>query len=61
MPDKYPQYLAKPSDANDLLRCLKRLENAEDTAEYSAFLIEKSRRYTIEQSVRVHLDIFGIE
>jgi len=59
--DAYPQYLAKPGDAEDLYRCIRNCVDAEDNEAYSAYLIGKSKEYTIERSVRAHLSALGIE
>ena len=53
--EQYPQYLAQPGDADSLLECIHRLCREEQKAEYSAFLLEKSREYSIEKSVRMHM------
>ena len=52
--DDYPQYLAKPGDAQDLLRCIRLLQTADDAENYRAFLLRKTKEYTIEQSVQRH-------
>lgn len=51
----YPQYLAKPGDAQELLACIHRLLAHRDRGTYSAYLREKGRRYCIENSVEAHL------
>lgn len=53
--ENYPQYLAKPNDAEDLYRCIKLLIDANNTNQYSDFLFYKSQFYSIEKSVKVHL------
>lgn len=53
--DEYPQYLAKPADAEDLLRCIRRLQKSDDKEEYREFLLRKSERYSIERNVKEHL------
>ena len=53
--DEYPQYLAKPDDAENLLNCIRECLE-EDTQGYSAFLMEKSKDYSIERSVQVHIN-----
>ena len=52
--EKYPQYLAKPGDGEELYRCVRRLLT-EDREEYSRFLGEKAAGYTIEKGIREHL------
>ena len=56
----YPQFLAKPGDPKNLLQCIHRLWEMKDKDAYSAFLIEKSKRYSIERSVQEHLRALGI-
>ena len=53
--DVYPQYLAKPDDAAQLLGCVKTLLASADQDVYSRYLLEQSRRYTIEKCVEAHL------
>lgn len=52
---RYPQFLARPGDAEDLLRCIRRCLTFEDPAGYSGFLREKAKEYTIQRSVCAHL------
>ncbi len=52
--ERYPQYLAKPGDAEDLLRCIRRWFSSLEKEEYSAFLLEKSKDYYIGQNVQAH-------
>lgn len=59
--DEYPQYLAVPGDEKDLYRAIQQLINTEDLKAYSMYLINKSEKYTIENSVQAHLSAFGIE
>lgn len=58
--DDYPQLLAKPGDAEDLLRCIRQCRALEDKEAYVRFLLEKSRCYTIEENVQAHLTALGI-
>lgn len=58
--DNYPQFLAKPADAEDLLNCVDRCRSFEKLDEYRKFLLEKSKSYTIEENVRMHLELLGI-
>lgn len=53
--ENYPQYLARPGDAEDLLRCIRLCLEGKDRAAYSAFLREKTKNYFIERSVQAHL------
>ena len=55
--DRFPQFLAKPGDANSLLECVRKCLNA-DNGEYSAYLKEFSKKYSIERSVDAHLKAF---
>ena len=55
--DHYPQYLAQPSDAESLLKCIQICMTAEDTEQYATFLKNKSKDYSIERSVQVHIDV----
>ena len=56
--EKYPQFLAKPGEAETLYRCICRVRE-ENREEYAAFLKEKVGQYSIERSVKVHLETFG--
>lgn len=56
---EYQKYLAEPGNPDSLLACLKECLNADNT-EYSQYLIKKSEQYSIEKSVREHLDAFNI-
>mgnify|MGYP003190840125 FL=1 len=51
--DEYPQYLAKPGDSESLLNCLLLCLNS-DNSQYSQYLMEKSKNYSIERSVDCH-------
>lgn len=51
----YPQYLARPGDARDLLGCIRRLLADPERERYSSYLREKGRGYCIETSVEAHL------
>lgn len=56
--DEYPQYLAKPGDADDLLRAIRQCFESE-TDEYSQFLLKKAKGYSIEKQVEVHIRAIG--
>lgn len=58
--DDYPRFLAKPGDPDDLLRCINLCRTFEDLDGYSKFLLEQSKDYTIEENVRKHLQLLGI-
>ena len=55
--DRYPQYLAKSGDADSLLECVRKCLKA-DNGEYSAYLKEVSKKYSIERNVDAHLRAF---
>ena len=57
--EEYPQYLAKPGDARDLLHCIRLLRQSPAAEEYSQALIEKAKKYTIEKSVQIHSRTIG--
>lgn len=52
--DAYPEYLAKPADAEELLRCIRKLLESDTKEAYSGTLLEKSKKYSIERSVQAH-------
>lgn len=52
--DQYPQYLAKPGDAADLLRCVRELLASPERNVYSGYLLDISKNYSIEQCVEAH-------
>lgn len=55
--DKYPQLLAKPADPEDLYEkiCTLRAMSDEELANYSSYLQNKRKYYSIEKSVTAHL------
>jgi len=55
--DEYPEYLAQPGDPASLEQALKRCLTSDNT-EYSIYLKHKAAEYTIERSVRCHLQAF---
>lgn len=58
MGDVYPQYLAHPGDADSLLSCIHRcLED--NSADYSDYLKNISKKYSIEKSVEAHIRAFN--
>ncbi len=59
--DDYAQYLSEPNSPERLLECIERIFNSSDLTEYGKVLIERSGKYSIENSVNAHLDAFGIE
>lgn len=52
--DDYPQYLAKPGNAEDLLRCIQRCLQANNRLVFSGCILEKTKKYSIEQCVNAH-------
>ena len=55
----YPQYLAVPGDEKSLLDCIELVLNS-DTREYSRYLLEKSKKYSIENGVKAHIKAFEL-
>lgn len=53
----YHQFLARPGDADSLLECVRKCLKA-DNSEFSAYLKEVSKKYSIEKSVVAHLKAF---
>ena len=53
----YPLYLATPGDVDSLLESIKLCLNSDNTL-YSRYLKKKSFEYTIEKSVKAHLELF---
>jgi len=49
--EDYPQFLAKPNDADELFYCIELALSYDKIEDYSKFLKEKSKRYTIENGV----------
>lgn len=56
--DEYPQYLAKPGDAESLYRGITELRETAEKEAYCRFLLEKSKDYSIDKSVRRHVNAF---
>lgn len=55
---QYKCYLANTDDVNDLLqKVVNCYEN--DNKNYSKYLLEKSNLYTIERSVKIHMDVIN--
>lgn len=58
--ERWPQYLALPGDAASLRRALLQcLKDTKDDDTYSHFLKEKGMEYSIENSVKIHLDLIN--
>ena len=54
--ERYPQLLAKPGDAESLIASVIQLEEV-DKDEFSNYLKEKSKKYSIEEGVKRHLTL----
>lgn len=57
--DEYPQYLARPDDAEGLLNCIQ-LGITKDTDEYSEYLLDKAKEYSIERHVHNHTELLRV-
>lgn len=55
--DRYPQYLARPGDAESLAACIRCFFTSRDQRGYGAFLREKTAGYSIERSVQAHITL----
>lgn len=53
---KFSEYLAQPNDSISLQLCVEKCFFS-DNKEYSSFLINKSKNYTIEKSVLAHMSL----
>ena len=58
--DEYPCYLANPGDHKDLYQKIKAALLDENKEEYGRFLLEKSKKYSIEQAVEAHCRVLEI-
>lgn len=58
--ESYPQYLAQPNNPESLLNAINQLASS-DTSEYRAYLVEKSKGYSIEKCIPPHLRACDIE
>lgn len=58
--DEYPCYLANPGDHKDLYQKIKAALLDENKEEYRRFLLEKSKKYSIEQAVEAHCRVLEI-
>lgn len=56
--DKYPQFIAKAGDIEDLYRKIKELINYKDIDKYKKYLVDKSKKYNIETMVKKHIEAF---
>lgn len=57
--DKYSQYLAQPNDVDGLYKCVERLLSNDDQ-DYREYLLEKSKSYSIEVSVKKHIKCLNL-
>lgn len=57
MADAYPYLLAEPGNAIELLKAIRAVREMPDSVadSYSSYLMDKSREYSIERCVQVHL------
>lgn len=55
--EKYPFLLAEPDNAENLAEVIKAARNM-NLKDYSKYLIEKSKMYSIEHSVECHMKAF---
>ena len=55
--DRYPQFLAKPGNPEDLLRCIRNCRVYENKEDYQTYLLNKAAEYTIEKSVQAHVRV----
>ena len=56
---EYSEFLSKPNDVDDLYNKIVKLDVYDKKEEYSKYLLEKSKKYTIEHSVKIHLDVIN--
>ena len=56
--DDYPHFLAEPDNAESLMNCIKQCLEIDNTL-YSKYLIAKSKSYSIEHMVAVHMKIIN--
>ena len=54
----YACFLAVPDNAEDLAKKIKAVLNMKHPEEYSKFLMKKSESYSIEKSVKCHVEAF---
>lgn len=54
--DEYPQFLATPDNPEELLDCIRKCFDS-NREKYGDYLMEKSKNYTIEENVSVHIDL----
>lgn len=53
--EEYPQYLAEPDNPESLLQCIYALRESNNKEAYQEFLRNKTKQYSIERSVEIHL------
>lgn len=58
---EYSKYLAIPGDSTALLSCIKAVLRDMDINDYSKFLIKKSKNYSIENNIKIHLNALDIK
>ena len=57
--DGYAECLVQPGDAKAMHEQIVRVLNSDNTA-YSSYLLEKSKKYSIEENVRAHINACGL-
>lgn len=53
--EKYPQNLAEPGNAQSLYKCIIGEKQGKESGKYSEYLLKKSRKYSVEENVRRHI------
>lgn len=59
--EKYSNFLAKSNDVDDLCNKIKNLLNYDKIEEYKKYLLKKSKEYSIEKMVDVHIKVINME
>lgn len=59
--DDYEKFLANSNDSEDLARKILLLDRYDRKHEYSKYLREKNKKYSIEKSVNIHKKVFEEE
>lgn len=57
--EEYKNFLIEAENVDELIKAVKEIWDMKDLNEYSRYLIEKSKKYNIEDSVKYHLKAFG--
>lgn len=56
---EYSMFLAKPNDPKALYNKINELMNYKNIDNYKKYLLEKSNNYSIERSVKIHLEVIN--